>query len=573
MRATPFRTWAIFLGLGLAQFLYFDARTSKHYTWIYPRWNDQIQYLTEVYTGYADAREEGWVKGLWHSLTMPSAQGALDRPLVLLLFRAAGPSRSAALALNMLAWLALEAAFFWGALRLLRSPTLAWISLGLLLCWRSPLADTPGSATDFRLDFLAACAFGITLVAAAGTDAFRKTGASALFGLSVAATLATRFLTGAYFVLIFAGLLLWILTLPGRRRRLLNLALAAAVAAALAGPLFWTNLTAVWTYYYVFHFTGPVSALRDSHLGFGSSLQYLFGELFREHLGSVFLGCAGGLLAALGAARRFRREAPRAGLDTPGLAGWLVPAACFTAAPIVILTLHNEKSSAVLGLIVPGVTALLLGAAAWLGRAPLSVPGVWLRRTTAVLAVTLGLAHFVGCQWADPHPEYFIAGARRVNDLADLIFRLSRDARLKQPRIAVDQITDCLDGQILRVICYERHQQWVPFSMMLPTGYFTEREDVLMDRLAQSDFVLLPNDDLAGQGYPYDLEMRGLRPKTQAWCRAHLRALGDFPLFGRIWTLYGKPELAPLFVSMTSAARRDAAAKPTRSTPAARKIK
>jgi hypothetical protein len=545
MRAASLRTWAIFLGLCLAEFLYFDARTSKHYTWIYPRWNDQIQYLTEVYTGYADARQEGWGHGLWRSLTMPAAQGALDRPLVLLLFRAAGPSRSAALALNMLAWLALQAAFFWGALRLLNSRALAWISLGLLLCWRSPLADSPGSATDFRLDFLAACAFGITFVAAAGTDRFRKTGASALFGLSVAATLAIRFLTGAYFVLIFAGLLLWILTLPGRGRRLRNLAVAAAVAAAVAGPFFWANLTAVWNYYYVLHFTGPVSVLRDSHLGIGPSLQYLFGELFREHLGSVFLGCAGGTLAVLAAAQLICPRTPPAAPDHPTLAGWLVPAAGFTAAPILILTLHNEKSSAVLGIIVPGVTALLIGAAAWLGRAPLSRLGIWLRRTAVALAVTAGLAHFVGCQWADPHSADFNAGARRVNEVADLIFRLSRDSGLKSPRIAVDQITDCLDGQILRVICYERHRQWVPFRMTLPTGYFTEREDVLMDRLAQSDFVLLPNDDSAGQGYPYDEEMRALRPKTQAWCRAHLRALGDFPLFGRTWTLYGKPELAP----------------------------
>jgi len=132
-----------------------------------------------------------------------------------------------------------------------------------------------------------------------------------------------------------------------------------------------------------------------------------------------------------------------------------------------------------------------------------------------------------------------------VNNLADLIFHLSRDSGIKSPRIAVDQITDCLDGQILRVICYERHGQWVPFRMTLPTGYFTEREDVLMDRLAQSDFVLLPNDDSAGQGYPYDQEMRDLRPKTRAWCRAHLGVLGNFPLFGRTWTLYGQPELAP----------------------------
>jgi hypothetical protein len=545
MRPLSWKSWAVFLGLALAQFLYFDARTSRHYTWIYPRWNDQIQYLTEVYTGYADAQVHGLGPGLWRSLTLPAAQGALDRPLVLVLFRLAGPSRSAALALNMLAWLALQAAFFWGAGRLLNSRTLAWVAVGLLLCWRSPVADSPGSATDFRLDFLAACAFGITLIAAAATDGLRRPGASALLGVAMAATLATRFLTGAYFVLVLAGLLLWILTQPERIRRLRHLALAAIVAGGLAAPLFWANLAAVWNYYVVLHFTGPVSVLRNSHLGIGASLQLLFGDLFREHLGAAYLAAAAAVVATLWAGRRLAPRRAAAPDEAPRLGSWVMPALVFTAAPVVVLTLHNEKSSAVLGLIAPGVTALLLGAAAWLERGVAAPARAGAARLAAPLAMAIGLAHFVESQWPDPQNPDFIAGARRVNDLADLIFRLSRDRCLASPRIAVDQVTDCLDAQILRVICFERHRQWVPFVMTLPTGILTEQESVLLDRLAHSDFVFIPEDDSAGQAYPYDVEMRGLRPRTRDWCRDHLAVIGRYPLFGRTWTLYCLPALAP----------------------------
>ena len=40
---------AAFVLLLVAEFLAFDLVGAKHQTWIYPRWNDQIQYLTEAY--------------------------------------------------------------------------------------------------------------------------------------------------------------------------------------------------------------------------------------------------------------------------------------------------------------------------------------------------------------------------------------------------------------------------------------------------------------------------------------------------------------------------------------------
>jgi hypothetical protein len=44
----------------LGEFLLFDAMTSRHHTKIYPRWNDQIQYLTESYTPTNRCRRTAW---------------------------------------------------------------------------------------------------------------------------------------------------------------------------------------------------------------------------------------------------------------------------------------------------------------------------------------------------------------------------------------------------------------------------------------------------------------------------------------------------------------------------------
>ena len=44
--------WLAAVLLMLGEFLLFDRMTSRHHSSVYPRWNDQIQYLTESYTAY-----------------------------------------------------------------------------------------------------------------------------------------------------------------------------------------------------------------------------------------------------------------------------------------------------------------------------------------------------------------------------------------------------------------------------------------------------------------------------------------------------------------------------------------
>ena len=160
----------------------------------------------------------------------------------------------------------------------------------------------------------------------------------------------------------------------------------------------------------------------------------------------------------------------------------------------------------------------------------------------AAAALLMGGRYFVRQQVTQPFSDQFIADARKVNALADGIFLRSRAAGLAAPRIGVDEVTDSLDGQVLRVICYERHRVWVPFVMTLPTGIGEEKAPVLMGHLAQSDFVFLTEEGPVG-GWPYDKEMRALRPRTQAWCEAHLLPVDRFALFGQRMVLYQRREI------------------------------
>ncbi len=529
--------------------------------WIYPRWNDQIQYLTEAYTGYEYSLWHGLLPGLWHSLLKPSAQGVVYDTGAVLGFWFAGPSRGVALAINLLAWIGLQAAFFRATVRWLGSRCLAWVAVALLLCWGTPLAAGPGSAIDFRLDFMAACAFGIALAAVIDTQGFRHRGSSLAAGLALGVTLLLRFLTGTYLGLILIGLLVWVLVGPERRRRAGNLALTTLLAAGLAVPELWRNREWVWNYYVIGHFTGPESAIRNPHFGVGRSLEFVVGGLLQDHLGWSFgvlalivtVACAG---IRVGARRSVARAeaagnspsaAPRALGSIPS---GMVPSALFTLAPLVVLTLHNQKSPLVLSILVPGIVGLLLGGWAWLARPDRTEATTawqrWIGVGLAAGALSWAGVRFVAVQREHtPGPE-LRREASTVNRLADLIYATSARAGLTSPRIAVDRITDALDGQVLRVICYERHRVWVPFIMMLPTGIAREREAVILDHLQQSDFVFHDEGDASGGGFPYDQEMRELRPKTEAWCTDRLRLIERFTLLGRPWALYARADLAPL---------------------------
>ena len=531
---------ALLLVVLAVEFFLFDTHESRAQAKVYPRWNDQIQYLTESYTGYEYARAHGLAAGLWHTLIKPSAQGTLHDFAAVIAFTLAGPSRNAALALNMLALIAWQAALFFAIARRTQSLALAWAAAALPLCLSGPWQNAPGSAIDFRLDHLAMCALGVTSAAALMVDRFRSRRWSLAFGTAVGITLLTRFLTGAYFVLIFAALLTWILRGDEKKLRTINLALAAAVAAAMAAPIFWLNREWVWNYYYIGHYFGPESAIRDPHFDLGQSVAFVWENFGQRQLGSFF-----GWLAALGTAALvigafFATSTPK---QTPASAasrrGWWTLGAVFLLVPALILTLHQQKSEVVLGALAPGAIVLIIAAwAALLCRCTLR----WLPPVFAAAVVIAAGWKFTARQLGPTGDEAAHDHFQEVAALADYVFARAQAAGLKEPRVATDYIGDCLDGQVLRVVCYERHHAWVPFVMTLPISIAEPSETQVMERLEQSDFVFLTEEASAG-GYPFDQKLAAMRPQLRAWCDSHLRLIEHFSLIGRRMVLYQRREI------------------------------
>jgi hypothetical protein len=229
----------------------FCVMAHRHSAWIYPRWSDQLQYLREAYGEYAEARRGGVLHAAWQGLARASAQGSLHGLLALGVFEVLGPSRTAALSVNMLAFIALQAATFLAVRRLSRSFPLAWASVALLAALHFPWLGGPGSALDFRLDWMSACACGGALAAAVATDGFRSRLWTAVFGIAVAAVIMVRYLAAVYFCGIVAVLAVWLAASPDRRSRLRRLFAASFLGFAIPAPALWHSRRAVYDYYWL----------------------------------------------------------------------------------------------------------------------------------------------------------------------------------------------------------------------------------------------------------------------------------------------------------------------------------
>jgi hypothetical protein len=298
-------------------------------------------------------RLSGFAAGARHALGLVSPQGSLHGFLALIAFCAAGPTRDAALSLNLFAFLALQASLFAAVKRVSGSWPLAWAAVGLLAAVHSPWAGAPGSAVDFRLDWMAACAYGVALCAAVAGGGFRSTRWALLFGAAVGAALLMRHLTAAYFGLIYALLAAWQLSWPGRWRRIGNLALSGACALAISGWAFWRSRSEIYAYYWMGHIAGPERGLRERHMGLAAGAKWMGSELLIHQFGVA----AAALSVAAGAALLALRLASprRGGLPAGASPGTWPEVLAFLAAPAAVLMAQPEKAPQPLGIMIPAL--------------------------------------------------------------------------------------------------------------------------------------------------------------------------------------------------------------------------
>jgi hypothetical protein len=521
---------AVFAG---AETLLFLAVAARHYAWSYPRWNDQVQYLGQAYDTYELAKSAGYIRAAWSALHGVYAQGCLHELLPLPIFAALGASRTAALAVNMLAFLAWQAATFLAVRRISGRTSLAWASVGLLAALHFPWSGSVGSAVDFRLDWMAACAYGIALAVGISGRGFRSTPWAVLFGAVAGAAVLLRFLTLVYFGLIFLALLAWLLTRPDRRGRCGRLALSGAVAFGILAPEFWRSRATIYSYYWMGHFAGPERALRDSHLGVISSVRWILSQVVFNQVGiaSMALGLGAAAIFLLSSGDPGEHERSAAGAE-PATDGAWVLALAFFAAPVAVLAFHPEKSDPPSSILIPGAIWIIL--LLWVGLAKAVSRGTSAAVGAAVLGI--GALVFVHAETRRSELDESAADFRGINGLADFLFFRAEEAGLTHPRVGVTWVLDGTEPGALRILGYERHGRMMSFIATLPTGLFRTSREIAMTALENSHFVCLATR--ADPVWPFDRQMEELRPAMREWCDAHMAAVGQLDVKGFSLSVY-----------------------------------
>ena len=523
------KTYCLIAILLTLEFIIFDSYGSHRFTSIHPRWNDQIQYLTEAYTGYISIHADGFLDAIYHSITNPSSQGVLLRTISVLLFSVVEPSRSAALSLNILGLIAWQLTLFIAISRLTKSP-IAWAAFVLPLLMDGSWIDQPGSAYDFRLDHIAMCAVGVTLSFVLISEGFRSFKWSCLVGLSIALTVLLRFITSTYFFLILLFVIIWFIFAEDKKIRFRNLLSSLGLVILLVAPVFYIHRLEIWNYYYVGHYTGPESFIRNQNYSFIKSFYIIVKLLQYDHIGNFFwIIFLFGILAYINLCKSIIHLK---NVDFIFIYFGLL----FVLAPAIILALHPQLSSVVLSAICPGVVILVIGI--WDILYPKD--GFTTRHIyVSGLIFILGFTFYFQRQTRALIPESTNLEFLKVKNVTSLITTKSNIARIERPRIAVNFISDAFDAQIMRVMVYEKYHRWVQFEMTLPTGIAEPTDQQVLDQLKVSDFIYYTDTEIIN-GYPYDKKLYKMRNIVKAWCDKNMRVIKDFNYFEKHIILFQK---------------------------------
>lgn len=532
-----------FVGLALVlgvEAIVFRTETAAHYAWIYPRWADQLQYLDEAYRGYERMQNAGFASAAWEALIAGTPQGSLHALFALIAFAISGPGRNSVLAVNMAAFLLLQLATFTGARRVSGSTAWALASAAFLASFQFPWVPGSASAVDFRLDWLAVCAFGITVASAVSGAAFRSYAGAALFGVAVGLAILTRFLSVMYFGAILVCLVVWLLSQPGRRVRCTRLLLSAAVASLVCGPVLWLSRQAIYRYYWQSILDSPDSTLRGTRLDASASASWILVQLFKEQVGMMALGIAVGAAALLILARR-KSAAADGESARPGTGGgepWIV-AGIFLAAPACVLVFLPFKD--------PQHVSILLVPVAWLFwltwyHLAKRVPG-GASAAVACCVVAASVGQFIRFEAHEFDSAKARADYRTVDALGDYLYFRSEEAGLDEPTVSVTGNFEGLYAPTFEIMGFERHQRRLRFKPGMPTPLAPLDMDAVFGDLRRSDFVCLVSGFPPSAGF--NSEMVSKYPEMKSVCEANLRRVGDLEVLGSSIELYESRTLGP----------------------------
>lgn len=506
----------------VAQAFLLHTAASRDVAPFYPRGFDQVQYLTESYRAYEQIRDRGLIDGLLNTLGQPRVQGWLVQLQAALVFVLTGPSRLAALDLNVAYFLVYLGVTGEVVRRSLGLPA-GLAALGLVSSERA-VAQLIGGAFDFRLDFSALCLWGVLLAVTALADPARDRAAGPSIVILGLLLILSRLITAVYILPLFSLLLgLTYARLVGgsrpRRRWLFGALVAWSVAL---GGLVFFNYDNIAGYYIRGHVTSDEKSVRALEVGVRNLLEsvtFYATSAARQHAGSGFVWLAtllivGGLAARLTAVRPAELVGPSgAGTDLR----WAGAVAVLgVLVPYAVLTVNELKSPVVGGVLVPPMALLVVIVFAGLSRRATTVAGgdrPLLILGTGVLALgVLVQTGFVGRRQYDSIPTQQLSAATDLGQgLAEHVDRFGG----RRAVWAIDAHLDYAAAGVVQLQYYERTGVWLELASGLGHGgvHTTLAPDEVLREAAASDVLILTRgDDDRPSVYPYDRSIEAQKP-------------------------------------------------------------
>ena len=154
------RSYWVFVVVLLVQIAAYYAFVSREISGGYPFANDQAGYLSKSHQIFESMLSRGIFTSLWQGMTSKEPTGMLMPSEAAFLYLLFGVSRAVALSIHLFHWIVLQVVVFATFSRLTRSASWGYYAVGLLLLISSPFQFV-GGMFDFRMDFSAACLFGI----------------------------------------------------------------------------------------------------------------------------------------------------------------------------------------------------------------------------------------------------------------------------------------------------------------------------------------------------------------------------------------------------------------------------
>jgi hypothetical protein len=552
--------WLLAAGL-IAQTLLFHSYVAREVAWTYPVNWDQTSALTRAYTGFEEALSKG-VLPSWFSIWVghhaaENPNGILQPLQASIFFLLLGPSREAALCINLFYFLCWQIAAVFTVLFLTRRYEFALLAWGLILSLGSPFMSVSGMM-DFRLDFSAMCLFGIWICIAIASGLFLDTRLAMLSAIPAALTILYRYMTSAYLATIFGGFLLLTLVLlfsakpsSDRRvalmRRARNILISGFIVVVLTGPSLWVSRKAWMSYYLDTHLDRRVWGAGGS---FFEGISIYIRALVVYHLGSTFfLSIA--VLLLLGIMNLRKRQRILSSDHRAVLLDHLVFLLLCLGIPLIALSLYPSKQSGVAGILVPPVIGIGIAVAIWLAgpqstsdRSRFTRGLLWALAASPLLFATY---HQLTSWTKSFLPREHREDLRQIVEMYDQIGRFCEQMHWQSPRISTDYLDDYITegAGVLVPVYYERHGWLFKVQHRLGAGVFhVTREEALAD-IRNSDVVLLTND-LSGPvpALPFNQDIRAIRPVLREEVIKSFALLGRHSIYGRDTEIYVRP--APL---------------------------